>query len=152
MFEHTSKEIYDLATKDRVSKLVHSPKRSYNPGLGEKMDDERQRPSKTNLMDQAKVFDKNNGGNSHVETVNMMASWHKFGFHLLMRNRSNYFKQIETGHFMSRGIIPKVPGNFVLHELTNTWLKLYCIEKVVPISSIMKLEWVNNIGGVNKLP
>ena len=123
MFEHTTNKIYDFATKERVAKLVNSPTRSYIPGSCAEIEAREQKASIFRLMELAKVLDNNSGGNTHVETVKMMNSWHIFGHHLLMRNRSNYFNQIETGHFMSKGIVPKVPENLLLNELTNMWLE-----------------------------
>ena len=41
---------------------------------------------------------------------------------------------------MSKGIIPKVPENLVLNELTNMWLEPSCIGEESAISSVLKLE------------
>ena len=140
MFEHTINKKYDFVTKERVAKLVNSPIRSYIPGSCAEIEDREQRASIFRLMDLAKDLDNNSGGNTHVETVNMMDSWHKFGYHLLMRNRSNCFNPIEIGHFMSKGIVPKVPGNLVLNDLTNMWLETSFIGEESAISSVLKLE------------
>ena len=39
MFEHTTNKIYEYVTKERVSKLVSSPRRSYIPGSGTENED-----------------------------------------------------------------------------------------------------------------
>ena len=41
---------------------------------------------------------------------------------------------------MSKGIVPKVPGNLVLNELTNMWLEPSSIGEESAISSVFKLE------------
>ena len=85
-FKHTTNKIYDHATKERVSKLVNSPAKSYIPGSGAEIEGHEQKKSIFRLMDLAKVLDNNIGGNTHVETMNMMDYWHKFGYLLLIRN------------------------------------------------------------------
>ena len=90
-----------------------------------------QSSSNHTLMEKAKSLDKKNGGKPHVETMNMMVSWQKFSFQLMIRNRSDFFSKIETSHFMSKGIICRIPENFVLHELTNIWLNPECIRNIV---------------------
>ena len=95
MFEHTTDEIYDFATKERVAKLVNCPTRSYIPGSGLESEGLEQNKSIFRLRDFAKILDNNSGGNTHMETVKMMNSWHIFGYHLLMRNRSNFFIKLK---------------------------------------------------------
>ena len=76
MFEHTTDEIYDFATKERVAKLVNCPTRSYIPGSGSESEGLEQNKSIFRLRDFAKILDNNSGGNTHMETVKMMNSWH----------------------------------------------------------------------------
>ena len=85
MFEHLSKEIYDLATKEGVSKLINSPRRNYYPAVGTAIYVVKQRLSKNTLMDKASILDKKNGGKSHVETMHMIFSWQNFSFQLMIR-------------------------------------------------------------------
>ena len=72
MFEHTTDEIYDFATRERLAKLVNCPTRSYIPDSGSKSEGLEQNKSIIRLRDFAKVLDNNSGGNTHVETVKMM--------------------------------------------------------------------------------
>ena len=123
-----------------MAKLVNCPTISYILGSGVESEGVEQNKSLIRLRDFAKVLDDKCGGNTHVETVKMMNLWHLFGYHLLMRNRSNVFHKIETGHFMSKGIVPQVPGNLVLNNLPNMWIEPSFIGKEAQISSVLKLE------------
>ena len=82
MFEHTTDEIYDFANREILAKLVNCPTRSYIPGSGSESEGLEQNKSIFRLRDFAKVLDNNSGGNTHVETVKMMNSWHIFGYYL----------------------------------------------------------------------
>ena len=73
-----------------------------------------------------------------------------------MRNRSNYFNQIETGHFMSKGIVPKVAENLVLNELTNMWLEpsfigdLFLINRLIVQQEAVFQVYVRKLRAMNK--
>ena len=93
MFEHPSKEKYDLATKEKVSKIINSPRRNYYPAVGTAIYVVKQRLSNHTLMDMAKILDNNNGGKSHVETMNMMVSWQTIGFQLIIKKMIKVLQQ-----------------------------------------------------------
>ena len=95
MFEHTTDKIYDIATKERVAKLVNFPTVFNILGFGSKSELVEQNKSNIQLRERAQVLDQQCGGDTHLETVSMMNSWHLFGYHLLMRNRTNVFHKIE---------------------------------------------------------
>ena len=65
MFEHTTDEIYDIATKERVAKLVNFPTRSYLPRSGSTRELGEQNQSIIQLREQAQFLDQECGGDKH---------------------------------------------------------------------------------------
>ena len=109
LFEHCTDKIYKPVTEQRL-----------NDHIGSKSNDSKK--SMAEFAELAQTLGKKDGNKSHEVTIKFMESWHQFGRNVYVRNEVNFFHKIETGDFMSCGKVPKVPGDFILDELTNQCL------------------------------
>ena len=115
-------------------------KNHYSGSIGISLDSAKSKKSMAEFVELAHTLEKNDGNKSHVVTIKFMESWHQFGKNVVVRNQVNFFHKIETGHFMSCGKVSKIPGDFILDELTHQCLHPKLIGTNNPISSRMIVQ------------
>ena len=141
LFEHCTDKIYKPVTEQRL-KVYNSRRKTIHlsRSIGISFGSAKSKKSMTEFVELAHTLEKKDGNKSHGVTIKSMESWHQSGKNVFVRNQVNFFHKIETGHFMSCGKVSKVPGDFILDELTNQCLHPNSIGTNHPISSRMIVQ------------